>query len=277
MTPLSVLSPNACFLLLMEILPISSPVTPALQLCVLLLPAGGRTLPAAPPSWGCLQPLGSFKENNIIVLAGGTGWCGKAKQNSGSNTSGDKSRKPRHGTAISTEAVLAVLTQRWAERAAGCGSPQLSSRRLGPGGARSVPCPCVLQCPVPQDLTPPECAAAWGASPGVGLAATSWPLSALGNSKRTPAPLLLLSGAQLAGREEQKVGWNLSRPHCTLCPAPQTPVPDVGTGTEDRSWWLSCADPEHPRHRSWPCCKGAGGLWKRSWPPAPPLQPAQPC
>lgn len=172
---------------------------------------------------------------------------------------------------------MAVLTQRWAERAAGCGSPQLSSRRLGPGGARSVPCPCVLQCPVPQDLTPPECAAAWGGSPGVGLAATSWPLSALGNSKRTPAPLLLLSGAQLAGREEQKVGWNLSRPHCTLCPAPQTPVPDVGTGTEDRSWWLSCADPEHPRHRSWPCCKGAGGLWKRSWPPAPPLQPAQPC
>lgn len=34
MTPLSVLSPNACFLLLMEILPTSSPVTPALQLCV---------------------------------------------------------------------------------------------------------------------------------------------------------------------------------------------------------------------------------------------------
>lgn len=48
-----------------------------------------------------------------------------------------------------------------------------------------------------------------------------WPLSALGNSKRTPAPLLLLSGAQLAGWEEQKVGQSLLQPHCRLCLALQ--------------------------------------------------------
>lgn len=151
MTPLSVLSPNACFLLLMEILPISSPVTPALQLCMFLLPAGGTTLPAAPPSWGCLQPLGSFRENNVIVLAGGTGWCGKAKQSSGSSTSGDESRKPQRSPAISTEAVLAVLTWCWAERAAGHGSLQLSGRRLYQ--EEHVQCRVPMSCSAPLTRT----------------------------------------------------------------------------------------------------------------------------